>query len=70
MNIITGEKIQNICDYYIGTLFDFEYNPYIKNQKNKQINIDNNNIIMNNIIVNNIFCYTHILANKFDLLYL
>ena len=30
MNIITGEKIQNMCDYYIGSLDDFHFDPNIK----------------------------------------
>jgi len=38
MNIITGEKIQNLCDYYIGSVGDFNFNPNIKNQVSKQIN--------------------------------
>ena len=25
MNIITGEKIQNLCDYYIGSVGDFNF---------------------------------------------
>ena len=41
MNLITGEKIQTLCDYYIGTNDDFNFNPVIRNQSPKHINIDN-----------------------------
>ena len=44
MNIITGEKIQNLCDYYIGTLCDLNFNPVIRNQTSKHINLDNYDI--------------------------
>lgn len=62
MNIITGEKIQNLCDYYIGTKDDFNVNPIIRNQTSKHINIDNYNIeIIKKLEVKNIFCYTHLI---------
>ena len=65
MNIITGEKIQNLCDYYIGSLDDFKFNPNIKNQKSKHINIDNYNIEnIKNLNVKNIFCYTHLIDGE------
>jgi len=65
MNIITGEKIQNLCDYYIGTNDDFNFNPIIRNQTPKHINIDNYNIeIIKKLKVNNIFCYTHLIDGE------
>jgi len=65
MNIITGETIQNLCDYYIGTKDDFNFNPIIKNQKSKHINIDNYNIESIKMLkVNNIFCYTHLIDGE------
>ena len=56
-NIITGEKIQQLCDIYLGTPNDFIFNPIISKQINKQLNI--NSIIreFNNPTL--IFCYTH-----------
>lgn len=39
-SLITGEKIQEKCDVYVGSAGDFDYNPYFKNQKRKWINID------------------------------
>ena len=71
MNIITGEKIQNMCDFYIGQDIDFKFNPYIRNQVNKHIDIDNNNSISNirKLSINNIFCYTHILDYYFNKLF-
>lgn len=65
MNIITGEKIQNLCDYYIGSIGDFNFNPNIKNQVSKQIIIDNYNIEnIKKLNIKNIFCYTHIIDGQ------
>ena len=65
MIIITGEKIQNLCDYYIGSIGDFNFNPNIKNQVSKQINIDNYNIEnIKKLNIKNIFCYTHIIDGR------
>tara|TARA_B110000967_G_scaffold204830_1_gene248112 strand:- start:4732 stop:5631 length:900 start_codon:yes stop_codon:yes gene_type:complete len=65
--MITGEKIQTLCDYYIGTNEDFNFNPIIKNQTSKHINLDNYNIeIIKNLRVKNIFCYTHLIDGKIE----
>lgn len=65
MNIITGEKIQTLCEYYIGTKDDFNYNPIIRTQTSKHINIDNYNIeIIKKLEVKNIFCYTHLIDGE------
>ena len=65
MNLITGEKIQTLCDYYIGTNDDFNFNPVIRNQSPKHINIDNYNIeSIKKLKVNNIFCYTHLIDGE------
>lgn len=62
MDIITGEKIQNVCDYYIGSLYDFNYNPVIRNQTSKHININNYNVQnIKKLNIKNIFCYTHLI---------
>lgn len=62
MNITTGEKIQQLCDYYIGSNYDFNFNPIIRTQINKHINIEKYNLsIIKNLNVKNIFCYTHII---------
>jgi len=57
--IITGEKIQQNCDLYIGKLSDFHYNPIIGNQVSKHLSID----LINNEFDNPmcIFCYSHII---------
>ena len=55
--MVTGEKIQNLCDVYFGFKDDFDFNPVIKIQRNKQININNLNSEINNPYF--IFCYTH-----------
>ena len=33
MNIITGEKIQMLCDHFIGLNEDFNFNPKIRGDK-------------------------------------
>jgi hypothetical protein len=66
-NIITGEKIQELADVYLGFSKDFDYNPRIKNQKNKHLEFDNIPEVYDNPLI--IFCYTHninILANKLN----
>ena len=58
--IITGEKLQNFCDVYLGLDEDFKYNPFFYSQKVKQYNI--RNIGNNNESYDNpriIFCFTH-----------
>jgi hypothetical protein len=40
MNIITGEKIQEQCDLYLGHPGDFEFNPRIFKQTEKCMNLD------------------------------
>ena len=69
-SIISGEKIQFNCDYYIATLDDINFNPKIKLelQKNptKFLNLELNNfkIIGKPKGINlKIFCYTHLLQN-------
>jgi hypothetical protein len=57
MNIITGEKLQQICNIYLGIPYDFQYNPVILNQKNKQLNIETINNTYDNPKI--IFCYTY-----------
>jgi hypothetical protein len=57
MNIITGEKIQQLCDVYFGLQKDFNFNPIIKNQRIKQFNLIYLNMKLNNPYF--IFCYTH-----------
>lgn len=56
-NIITGEKIQQLCDIYIGIDNDFYFNPVIQNQVNKHFNINLINELYDNPY--KIFCYSH-----------
>jgi len=76
--IISGEKIQLQCDYFIGTREDISFNPLIQlevtqfpdkwidlmNYKNK--NYKNKNIPLKNNL--KIFCYTWILENWLSML--
>ena len=57
---ITGEKIQFLCDHFIGTKKDFNYNPNVANYKNRYIKIGYNVAINNKKLI---FCYTHLLDN-------
>jgi len=61
MEIFTGEKIQQQADVYLGFQDDFNYNPIIKNQKNKHLDI--NSIIRNYQNPSIIFCYSHRIFN-------
>lgn len=58
-SIITGEKIQQICNIYIGKPEDFNFNPIIKNQNNKHVNINLINNEFNNPYY--VFCYSHLI---------
>jgi hypothetical protein len=57
--IITGEKIQQVCDLYIGKLNDLHFNPIISGQSNKHLNIDSINKEIENPYY--IFCYSHLI---------
>jgi hypothetical protein len=59
--IISGEKIQELCDVYLGKDEDFSYNPRISKQLTKCINIDSISSSWNN--PNTIFCYSHRLTD-------
>ena len=69
VNIVTGEKIQNICELYLGYNEDFNYNPLIKKDINKHFNLNNLNKKLENPRI--IFCYSHRindLSNKINFL--
>jgi hypothetical protein len=55
--MITGELIQELCYIYCGTLSDFDFNPRIKLQKNKHMDLNNINSLWDN--PKYIFCYGH-----------
>ena len=74
-NIITGERIQEIADVYIGTEQNFQYNPRISIQYNKQKKLSDftDNMPYDNPRI--VFCYgdsisqfnniKHLLKNPF-----
>ena len=37
--ILSGEKIQQMCDIYLGTEYDFNYNPLIQKDTSKHTSI-------------------------------
>jgi hypothetical protein len=57
IQIITGERIQELCDVYCGMPDDFNYNPRISTQSNKLININSITTTWDNPRI--IFCYSH-----------
>lgn len=75
MNIITGEKIQQQCDVYIGYAEDFNCNPMIRVQKEKHLDIHTLQTSYEN--PPKVFCYSnriadlsnkiHLFKNKFIL---
>ena len=70
MNIVTGEKIQNLCDYYLGTQDQFNYNPFIKSKPYKHLYIDSLDIEnqIANMTINNLFCYLPLLETHLRVL--
>ena len=70
MDIASGEKIQNLCDYYFGTRDQLNYNPFIKSQTHKHMCIDSLDI-ENQIktdTINNLFCYLPLLETHLPVL--
>lgn len=66
--VITGEKIQQLCDNYLGTEEDFNWNPIIREQHSKHILLNTIEGLFNNQY--RIFCYSHninILSQKIHL---
>lgn len=57
MNIVTGEKIQQKCDIYLGFPEDFNYNPVISQQTNKHLNLNYLNNKFDNPYL--VFCHSH-----------
>lgn len=55
--LVSGEKIQEIADIYLGYPEDFRWNPYIDRQKHKHKNIGEITSLYDNPRI--VFCYTH-----------
>jgi len=67
-NIVTGEKLQQLCDIYIGFKDDFMSNPMISNHTSKHVCIHDINTQYDNPY--RVFCYGHcieILSTKIHL---
>jgi hypothetical protein len=56
-HIITGERIQQYCDLYLGIKDDFNFNPIIKNDNKKHFDLNLITTTFNNPY--KIFCYGH-----------
>ena len=65
--MITGEKLQQMADLYLGFEEDFNYNPVIRNQPDKWFRID---FIKEELFDNPkiLFCYTHRISDFVKLL--
>jgi len=61
IQIITGEKLQETADIYIGEQSDFMFNPRISQQTNKQLLLSNIPPIFQNPPI--IFCYADRINN-------
>ena len=57
IDIISGEKLQELCDIYIGHNEDFMYNPRISRQMHKHLPIQSITFPYNNPPL--VFCYSH-----------
>jgi hypothetical protein len=67
INIVSGEKLQDIAHVYLAIDNDFNYNPYISIQTNKHKNMSDINSNYDNPKI--VFCYSHriiILAEKIN----
>ncbi len=56
-DIVTGEKIQELCDVYCGIPSDLMRNPRIVSQMNKHLNLEQLNTEYNNPKL--VFCYSN-----------
>ena len=61
LTIIKGERIQKLCDIYLGLQEDFRYNPSIFPEKTKHVDLEKLNSEYDNPKV--VFCYTHRIDN-------
>ena len=68
MKIITGEKIQQLADFFIGEPDDFCFNPEIRVQSEKHISIFSPSFpnVAKPIVV---FCYTHLMEKHLSKLH-
>jgi len=59
--IVTGEKIQQIADVYIGEPADFQWNPVIFPQKDKQKTVAELTAMDTYDNPRTVFCYSHLI---------
>ena len=57
VNIVSGERVQNLCDVFLGRPDDFSWNPVIASQPNKHKHLDSITEEWDNPKV--LFCYGH-----------
>lgn len=67
MDVLTGEKIQILCDVYIGTRDQICVNPFIVQNTDKHLYINEVDTVPPHFrTVQNVFCYTDILRHRFE----
>jgi hypothetical protein len=67
-NFVTGEKIQQKCDIYLGFPEDFNYNPIIAQQTNKHLDLNELNNEFDNPYL--VFCNSHRILDLLNKIYL
>lgn len=70
MDIVSGEKLQNLCDYYLGTYSQLTGNPFVNSQQSKHLCIDSLDV-QNKIEtakIGNLFCYISLLESHLRVL--
>ncbi len=61
---VSGEAVQERCDYFIGSEYDINYNPYVKEKLlSKWIPVESSHLV-NYTKANKLFCYTHLLYSN------
>jgi len=70
MDIVSGEKLQNLCDYYLGTHSQLTGNPFVNSQPHKHLCIDSLDIEnqIENVTMNKLFCYLPLLETHLRVL--
>ena len=67
MDIITGEKIQLLCDFFIGERYDLNFNPIIREVNDRHILLNSNPIFPD--IQLKIFIYPHLFIKNIDVIF-
>lgn len=67
--VISGERIQAFCDFYIGSQEQIHANPLFKKDNQQKHKYIHEPIDFSGTAIRSIFCFTNILHSHFDVLY-